>query len=152
MKKYYYKSPVGTLWIGETEGRISRVTFDDNTEGKLEKTSLINSVCKQLDEYFAGKHRQFDLPLYLEGTEFQKKVWQALLTIEYGKTVTYGQIAELIGQPRAIRAVGGANNRNKIAIIIPCHRVIGKDGSLTGYAGGLNRKQYLLSLESTAIS
>jgi len=148
MKKYYYKSPVGTLWIGEKDGRISRVSFEEILDGELEKTSLIISACKQLDEYFAGERRVFDLPLNIEGTEFQKKVWNALLRIEYGKTATYGDIAEVIGQPKAVRAVGGANNKNKIAIIIPCHRVIGKDGSLTGYAGGLNVKEFLLNLES----
>ena len=103
-----------------------------------------------LNEYFKGKRISFDLPLLFDGTEFQVKVWKALMTIDYGKTATYGDIAKLIGSPKAFRAVGGANNKNKIAIIIPCHRVIGSNGNLTGYAGGLGIKQYLLDLEYNA--
>ena len=147
MKKYCYNSPIGKVWIAEKDGKISNVGFSDNLDCGIEKTPIITETCRQLDEYFAKKRKVFELPLCLEGTEFQKKVWNALLTVEYGKTVTYGDIAKLINQPKASRAVGGANNKNKIAIIIPCHRIIGKNGTLTGYAGGLNVKQYLLDLE-----
>lgn len=148
MKKYCYNSPVGKLWIAEKEGKLSHILFEDVLLCEIEKTSVIDSVCKQLDEYFAGERKTFDIPLCIEGTSFQQKVWNALLTVEYGKTATYGDIAKLIGQPEASRAVGGANNKNKIPIIIPCHRIIGKNGTLTGYAGGLDIKQYLLDLES----
>lgn len=147
MKKYCYNSPIGKVWIAEKDGKISNVGFSDNLDCGIEKTPIITETCRQLDEYFAKKRKVFELPLCIEGTEFQKKVWNALLTVEYGKTVTYGDIAKLINQPKASRAVGGANNKNKIAIIIPCHRIIGKNGTLRGYAGGLNVKQYLLDLE-----
>jgi methylated-DNA-[protein]-cysteine S-methyltransferase len=102
---------------------------------------------KQVEEYFAGVRREFTLPLDLRGTEFQKRCWQALLEIPYGRTCTYADVARAVGKPRAFRAVGLANNRNPVAIIVPCHRVIGSDGSLTGYGGGLDVKQKLLSLE-----
>ncbi|NCO45642.1 MAG: methylated-DNA--[protein]-cysteine S-methyltransferase, partial [Vibrio sp.] len=111
-------------------------------------TILINTI-KQLDEYFSGKRTIFTLPLAAKGTEFQQSVWQALCKIPYGETWNYQQIAEAIGNPKAVRAVGLANGRNPISIIVPCHRVIGKSGKLTGYAGGLNRKASLLELERT---
>ena len=109
--------------------------------------NLLKKAAKQLTEYFAGKRREFDLPLDFTGTGFQKKVWAALLTIPYGETRSYGEIAKQIGNPKACRAVGMANNRNPIAIICPCHRVIGADGSLVGFGGGLPAKQFLLDLE-----
>ena len=104
----------------------------------------------QLNEYFEGKRRDFDLPVKLTGTPFQEQVWQALLTTNHGKCVTYGQIARAIGHPSASRAVGAAIGRNPVCIIVPCHRVIGADGSLTGFAGGMDRKKFLLELESQA--
>ena len=107
----------------------------------------LNECCRQLDEYFQGKRRQFTLPLVITGTVFQKKVWRQLLTIPYGKTVSYREVATAINHPRASRAVGAACHRNKLGIIIPCHRVIGSNGQLTGYAGGLERKQLLLAFE-----
>lgn len=109
---------------------------------------LLDKAVRQLEAYLAGSLRVFDLPLTLEGTSFQKSVWQALCTIPYGETRSYGDIAAQIGNPKASRAVGGANNKNSIAVVIPCHRVIGATGNLVGYAGGLNIKQYLLDLES----
>lgn len=109
---------------------------------------LLLRAREQLEEYFAGSRRSFDLPLSPKGTEFQLSVWRALLDIPYGETRTYGQIAHAIGSPKAARAVGMANNKNPIAIIIPCHRVIGADGRLVGYAGGLGKKELLLALES----
>lgn len=105
---------------------------------------------RQLTAYFAGELKTFDLPLDPHGTAFQKRVWQALLQLPYGTTTTYGQLAVQLGDPKAVRAVGLANGRNPIPVVIPCHRVIGADGSLTGYGGGLHRKQWLLALEGRA--
>jgi methylated-DNA-[protein]-cysteine S-methyltransferase len=102
---------------------------------------------RQLEEYFAGKRRDFDLPLHLDGTEFQQRVWRVLTEIPYGETWSYGELAKRIGNPNASRAVGLANGRNPVSIVVPCHRVIGADGSLTGYGGGLQRKQWLLAHE-----
>lgn len=150
IQKYFYDTPIGKLGIAEKSGKIFQVSFFDIVEGELTETPLIKKAYEQLDEYFKGLRKNFDLPLLLEGSEFQVKVWKALMTIDYGKTATYGDIAKLIGSPKASRAVGGANNKNKIAIIIPCHRVIGSNGTLTGYAGGLGIKKYLLDLEHNA--
>ena len=113
----------------------------------LEETELILECKKQLEEYFAGKRKTFDLPLVPKGTEFQQKVWKALQEIPYGETRTYGEIAAAIGNPKAARAVGMANNKNPIGIIIPCHRVVGANGKLVGYAGGMEKKEFLLELE-----
>jgi len=117
------------------------------TEIKLDDLPKEGAAHTQLQEYFAGKRKVFDLELAPSGTDFQKKVWQALLKIPYGKTATYKEIAAAIGHPKAARAVGMACNKNPIAIIIPCHRVVGSNGSLTGYAGGLEMKKRLLELE-----
>jgi methylated-DNA-[protein]-cysteine S-methyltransferase len=114
---------------------------EDATAGPLPE------AVRQLEEYFAGNRRNFDLPLHLNGTEFQRRVWRALTEIPYGETWSYGELAKRIGNPNASRAVGLANGRNPIAILVPCHRVIGADGSLTGYGGGLQRKQWLLAHE-----
>lgn len=150
IQKYFYDTPIGKLGIAEKSGKIFQVSFFDIVEGELTETPLIKKAYEQLDEYFKGLRKNFDLPLLLDGSEFQIKVWKALMTIDYGKTATYGDIAKLIGSPKASRAVGSANNKNKIAIIIPCHRVIGSNGTLTGYAGGLGIKKYLLDLEHNA--
>ena len=109
-------------------------------------------VAKQLDEYFAGRFRRFTLPLDLRGTPFQRQVWDALLDIPYGETRSYGDVARALGRPRSARAVGGANHVNPVAIVVPCHRVIGSNGSLTGYGGGLDRKKALLDLEAAAVA
>lgn len=119
----------------------------DLYSANLNETPLIRKAAKQLNEYLAGKRKAFDLPLEPEGTPFQKAVWKALTGIPYGSTRTYKDIAESIGNPKACRAVGMANNKNPIAILIPCHRVIGTDGKLVGYAGGLDIKKKLLELE-----
>ncbi|MCL1895122.1 MAG: methylated-DNA--[protein]-cysteine S-methyltransferase [Clostridiales bacterium] len=151
--QWFYKYPIGTLGIAEEDGYIVQVYFSGGTkerglqEFKAWETDLIVETGKQLREYFAGERREFDLPLRFKGTEFQRQVWEALLTIPYGETSSYGMVAEQIERPKAVRAVGMANNRNPIVIICPCHRVIGSDGSLTGYGGGLPAKQYLLDLE-----
>ncbi len=145
----YYEAPVGKIKITANNKAVTSIHFVGKGEkAKSEKPNAITRRCKkQLQEYFAGKRKKFELPLELEGTEFQKKVWKALMKIPYGKTASYGEIAGKINNKKAVRAVGGANNKNKIAIVIPCHRVIGADGSLTGYAGGLNIKQWLLNHE-----
>ncbi|MDF2617091.1 MAG: Methylated-DNA--protein-cysteine methyltransferase [Sedimentibacter sp.] len=114
---------------------------------EMNETNLLRNAALQLNEYLEGKRNSFDLPLNPKGTEFQKKVWAALCDIPYGETRSYKQIAESVGNPKACRAVGMANNKNPIMIFIPCHRVVGSDGSLTGYAGGLDMKEKLLSLE-----
>jgi len=129
---------------------ICGVFFDtDSAPNGYEKkeTPLIKKAARQFGEYFDGKRKSFNLPLCLRGTDFQIKVWNALQRIPYGKTISYGELAAIIGNPKASRAVGMANNRNPIPIIVPCHRVIGHDGSLTGYAGGLKLKRLLLELE-----
>lgn len=151
---FFYETPVGILEIEENGSGITKVHFSCEEERnslkekpELKETALIKKAAKQLKEYFAGKRKLFELPLEPEGTEFQKKVWDALLKIPYGETRSYGQIAEQIGNKKASRAVGMANNKNPIAIIVPCHRVVGANGSLTGYAGGLNIKDILLNLE-----
>lgn len=144
-------SKVGiTLAIAEEEGAICRIFFSAEKkydEFEEKESSLIKEAAKQLDEYFNRKRKEFDLPVIPHGTEFQKKVWKELQKIPYGQTRSYGEIAALTGNPKASRAVGMANNRNPIPVIIPCHRVIGSDGSLTGYAGGLELKRQLLELE-----
>ena len=116
------------------------------------ETLTIKTAANQLDQYFTGKRKQFSLPLVLKGTEFQKAVWEALQAIPYGETRSYSDIAVAVGSPKAVRAVGMANHNNPIAIIVPCHRVIGKNGSLTGYASGLQNKKLLLELEQTCRS
>ena len=128
----------------QNEQRLKRILSADFRTGS---SSLLDAAALQLDEYFAGQRRRFDIPLLLTGTEFQKKVWQALLEIPYGATISYGELASRIGMPHAVRAVANANGANAISIFAPCHRVIGSDNSLTGYAGGLPAKQYLLGLE-----
>ncbi len=109
--------------------------------------AAFRTVREQLAEYFAGDRQQFDVPLDLEGTPFQQRVWQELMEIPFGTTITYGQLAERLGQPTASRAVGNANGRNPISILIPCHRVVGRNGNLTGYAGGVSKKEWLLAME-----
>lgn len=112
-----------------------------------ERDNILKDAVRQLDEYFAGRRRAFDLSLELAGTEFQKRVWRELCKIGFGRTTSYGEIARRIGKPQSCRAVGAANGRNPISIIVPCHRIIGADGTLTGYGGGLETKRWLLELE-----
>jgi methylated-DNA-[protein]-cysteine S-methyltransferase len=143
----YMESPVGLLEIQSSEWGVRTVNFVEARFFDTEPNPHNAVVCQQLTEYFDGKRTVFDLTFDLEGTPFQKRVWAALSAIPFGKTRSYMDIARTLGDPKAIRAVGTANGRNKIAIIIPCHRVIGSDGSLTGYAGGLHRKKWLLDFE-----
>ena len=145
----YYDSPIVKLKIVEVNGWIEEVSFadgEDETAVKQPSDNLKNAR-KQLKEYFDGKRTAFDLKMKLHGTEFQKKVWTYLSEIPYGETRTYKDVAEAIGSPKGFRAVGMANNKNPIAIIYPCHRVIGASGKLVGYGGGLDIKERLLRLE-----
>lgn len=147
---WYWDSPIGTLGIAENGTGMTDLFLRGRirTEGfREEKTPLIQDAVSQLREYFGGKRKAFDLPLSLSGTAFQLSDWKALRTIPYGETRSYQQIAEQLGNPKACRAVGMANNRNPVLIVVPCHRVIGKDGSLTGYGCGLEKKELLLELE-----
>lgn len=151
--KYFKKieTVIGKINIVEEDGYIIMVDIGEKEDMKnIEEkdTKLLKEAEKQLEEYFSLKRKQFNLPYKQEGTTFMKKVWNALQEIPYGETRSYKQIAEEIGKPKAVRAVGMANNKNKIPIIIPCHRVIGSNGKLIGYALGLDVKKYLLDLES----
>ncbi|MBU8922453.1 MAG: methylated-DNA--[protein]-cysteine S-methyltransferase [Bacteroidales bacterium] len=146
-------SPVGELFLEQREGMLTRLHFvSDGEKQGLEKSgrsdpSAFREVISQLEAYFRGELREFDVPLLLEGTEFQKRAWKVLQKIPYGETISYGEQAIRMGSPKAVRAVGGANHRNPVAIIVPCHRVIGKSGDLTGFGGGLDIKARLLELE-----
>ena len=141
--------------MGETRGFLTRADFVEQSpeaehfqsDSIPNYNTLLKDACRQLDEYFEGRRQKFDLALKAHGTDFQRSAWDSLLRIPYGETRSYLQQAESIRNPRAIRAIGQANSCNPISIIIPCHRVIGKNGSLTGYAGGLGRKTRLLALE-----
>jgi len=152
MKNFYnYSFKFCNLFIAEENEAICNILLKiDKTPAGFEKqeTPLIKEAANQLEEYFNGKRNKFNLPLVLHGTVFQEKVWKALQTIPFGETCSYGKLAAMIGNPKACRAAGMANNRNPIMIVIPCHRVIGHDGNLTGYAGGLELKQKLLELET----
>lgn len=148
-------SPVGILKLVATENALVAVLWENENPKRVRLAELIEQVNhpilletqKQLREYFAGTRQQFDLPLDFEGTVFQKKVWQALLSIPFGETRSYRDIAEQVGNIKAVRAVGAANGKNPISIIAPCHRVVGVNGKLVGFAGGLNNKEILLGLE-----
>ena len=150
---YYIKNTrIGDLTVVENASFITHIIFGaKDFEGKKELTPLIAQTFEQLEEYFEGKRREFDVSCKPEGTEFQQKVWNCLQKIPYGETRTYKEIAVLLANPNASRAVGSANNKNPIPIIIPCHRVIGSKGALVGYAGGLDIKTFLLNLEGYLI-
>jgi methylated-DNA-[protein]-cysteine S-methyltransferase len=152
--KAYYQSEIGLLEIVGTDEYIKSVRFvetEDRNESsdQAEMPAVVADCLAQLDEYFQGERRVFSLNLAPKGTEFQKAVWDQLTNIPYGQTVSYLDIARSLGNEKAIRAVGAANGKNKIVIIIPCHRVIGSDGKLTGYGGGLWRKEWLLNHEGS---
>ena len=143
-----YATPVGPVFIAEENGFITSLGFSAVTGAENRETALLRQAADQLEEYFAGRRQTFDLPLdTTPGTPFQKAVWAALTAIPYGQTRSYRDIASAVGNPKACRAVGMANNKNPIVIIIPCHRVIGADGSLVGYGSGLDKKTALLKLE-----
>lgn len=153
MIRYDYHSPIGVLALVCDDGALRGLYFENGQHGgppldaRTGTNAIVDAARKQLDAYFAGRGATFDLPLAPEGTDFQKRVWRALATIPFGETRSYGEVAALIGAPRASRAVGAANGRNPIPVIVPCHRVIGADGSLTGFGGGMERKRFLLAHE-----
>ena len=162
IKVMHYHFPCGEMILGSFDGKLCLCDWPDgrrrtSTDMRLQRilkaefvegsSNVIETAQQQLNEYFLNQRREFDIPLLFVGTDFQKKVWNELRNIPYGKTVSYGELARRIGMPKAVRAVANANAVNAISIIAPCHRVIGSDGSLTGYGGGLNRKKFLLELE-----
>ena len=154
-----FKSPIGTIFIAANHDALLAIAFENNwptvkaSLGDLKRGSnpVITQCKQQLNEYFAGVRKDFDLPVAFSGTEFQKQSWHALKMIPYGTTRSYADQARSIGNPKAVRAVGSANGKNPISIVIPCHRVIGKSGKLAGYGGGLAAKKYLLNLEGVDI-
>lgn len=150
---FYYDTIIGRMTIEESDRCITYVHFGEvkRPDSTVIETDLLKCAGQQLKEYFEGKRLSFDLPLKMEGTEFQIKVWNALLQIPFGETRSYKEIAAAVGNPLGSRAIGNANNKNKIAIIIPCHRVIGTNGKLVGYEGGLDIKEKLLSMEKTIL-
>lgn len=144
-------SPLGNLLLVENENQITGLAFTDDKITPLPDNELLSLTKYQLDEYFAGQRQEFMLALKPNGTDFQQKVWQELLLIPYGTTVSYQEVANRLGDPKCIRAAASANGQNPIAIIIPCHRVIGSHGEMTGYAGGIQRKKDLLTLEKADV-
>lgn len=148
LEKFYYKSPIGILEISLGYNVVLGLKVVKNYIKNAEPTDFFTNVATQLDEYFAGSRKHFNLQIQPKGTEFQIKVWEELIKIPYGETKSYQEIAEIIGKPNAQRAVGSACNKNPILLIIPCHRVIAKSGKLTGFAYGLDIKKHLLKLEN----
>ncbi len=150
----YLESPIGSVLLAGTKDALQFIGFPNGPKAMqaepdwIEDAEPFVQAKRQLTEYFAGERREFDLPLAPQGTPFQLAVWQALLTIPYGATCSYRDIAEQVGNVKAVRAVGGANGRNPLPIVVPCHRVIGSNGKLTGFGGGLDTKEFLLSLEA----
>ena len=152
-------SPIGRLSLIATDQGLSHVLFDqqvpadvglDDDPAQADAHPVLVAASVQLEEYFAGQRQEFDIPLDLKGTEFQRAAWLALASVPYGETRSYRQQATAIGRPNAVRAVGAANGKNPVPIVLPCHRIVGSDGSLTGYGGGLPIKEYLLSHEQAA--
>lgn len=149
----YYPSPVGLLRLCADEKGLCEVRFaraETGTDSSTEN-ELLRRTARELDEYFGGKRREFDIPLSLHGTPFQRRVWEALLQIPYGETRSYAEVAAMAGNPRAFRAVGMANHNNPVSILVPCHRVINTGGGLGGYGGGLDVKRFLLQLEGLSL-
>lgn len=148
----YFRTSLGMISLTEEDGYLVRLDLHPQGDPSPARTTpLLEEGARQLREYLAGERRTFDLPLRQPGTSFQQKVWQALADIPYGEVRSYGQIAAAIGRPKACRAVGGANHQNQLPIFLPCHRVVGADGSLTGYGGGLAIKKALLELERNTL-
>jgi methylated-DNA-[protein]-cysteine S-methyltransferase len=152
----YENTKIGKIALAEEDNKITNLYFlTDNIEGDYKETDLIKKAKKQLDEYFEGKRRKFDLPIKLKGTEFQKAVWSALETIEYGHTISYKELATRVGNEKASRAVGTANAKNPVPIFIPCHRVVRANGNiggyLGGYIGGIDIKECLLNIEKNKL-
>ena len=149
--QYSYETKLGSVTFVEEDGALLAITTHQTYECERSETPLIKEAYKQLSEYLKRERKCFDLPFNPCGTEFQRQVWKALCDIPYGETRSYKQIAEAIGNPKAVRAVGVANNRNPLLIVIPCHRVIGANGKLVGYAAGIEMKEYLLKLEKSLL-
>ena len=149
--QYSYETKLGSVTIVEEDGALLAITTHRTYEGIKQETPLINEAYRQLSEYLLGERKRFDLPLNPQGTVFQLQVWKSLCDIPYGETRSYKQIAEAIGNPKAVRAVGMANNRNPLLIVVPCHRVIGANGKLVGYAAGIEKKEFLLKLEKSLL-
>ncbi len=155
MDKYYigyYKTAIGLLEIKGTESAVTELKFVEVRRAEYECSPYLDLALRQIAEYFRGERQVFDLNLSLDGTPFQQSVWEKLLTVEYGSTASYKDIAGAIGNPAAVRAVGMANNRNPVSIIVPCHRIIGSNGKLVGYGGGLWRKEWLLGHEGAQLN
>ena len=146
-------SPIGPLTLVAKDGALREIIFADNAAANEPDAegdeALLSNCARQIEEYFAGRRQEFDLPLAPVGTEFQREVWSALAAIPFGELRSYSDIASQIGRPRAVRAVGAANGRNPLPLVVPCHRVIGSNGTLTGFAGGLEAKRRLLQLEKS---
>ena len=149
----YLDSPIGPIFLAGDGESVRQISFSSGYqvrkpgEGWIEDAGPIDFAVRQLEQYFAGERKVFDLPLVMEGTEFQKGVWKALLEIPFGETRSYGDVAEKLGSPGASRAVGSANHANHLPLVVPCHRVIGSNGTLTGFGGGLDTKRWLLEFE-----
>ena len=149
--RYSYETVLGSVTFVEEDGALLAISTHSTFEGIEQETPLIKEAYRQLSEYLKGERKGFDLPLLIKGTTFQQQVWKALLEIPYGETRSYKQIAVAIGNPKAVRAVGMANNRNPLLIVVPCHRVIGADGKLVGYGAGIEKKEFLLRLEKSLL-
>ena len=147
--RYSYETVLGSVTFVEEDGALLAISTHRTFEGMEQETLLIKEAYRQLSEYLKGERKGFDLPLLIKGTTFQQQVWKALLEIPYGETRSYKQIAVAIGNPKAVRAVGMANNRNPLLIVVPCHRVIGANGKLVGYGAGIVKKEFLLRLEKS---
>lgn len=146
----YYESPIGLIMIEARDEKIVGVSFVEGTFTSENETPVLWQAKKQMTEYFEGDRKDFDLPMRLEGTDFEKKVFMALTQIEYGEVASYKDIARKIGHDKAYRAIGGTNHKNKLAIMVPCHRIIGSDGKMTGYAAGIWRKTWLIDHEKNS--
>lgn len=152
MNNQHLETPIGRLNIVANDEAVTAIEFDADPSAQQAPNTITRLCCEQLSDYFAGKRVDFDIPLDANGTAFQHQVWQALINIPYGETCSYSAIAHQIDNPKAVRAVGAANGRNPIPVIVPCHRVIGSSGQLTGYAGGLDIKVWLIEHEKKTSS
>ena len=154
VKAFFFDTSMGRFGVAERDGMLTHIFFGNTVKPaafELENTALLDLAIAQIEQYIAGGRKVFELPLAPEGTPFERSVWEVLQSIPYGETRTYGQIAAQIGNPKASRAVGRAVGRNPLSIVVPCHRVIGHNGSLTGYAGGIERKRWLLAHEAQVL-
>ncbi|MDP3387419.1 MAG: methylated-DNA--[protein]-cysteine S-methyltransferase [Eubacteriales bacterium] len=144
----YIETPLGLIWIEASDRGLTKISFKEKIEGKQKSNEHVDAAAEQLMAFFMGERQEFMLTYDIIGTDFRMKVWNELQKIPYGSTISYKELAFRVGNPKAVRAVGGANNKNPLGIVIPCHRVIGADGSLVGYAEGIDKKKWLLDLEN----